>query len=201
MCEEARGPETRGPGRPREFDEDVALDAIMQVFWDNGYEGTSLSDIMAATGLKKASLYGTFGDKQEMYLKALARYHEEAVRKAADALREDGNPRQRIRAFLSAPIDAMLGGQDRRGCFLCNASADHAASSPETARIVQRGFETMASALAHALKDLKPGATAARLKAEAWMLLSVYSGLRIMVRSGLSVDHLTTARDAAVAVV
>ncbi len=59
-------------GRPREFDVDEALTKIMAVFWAKGFEGSSLSDLVAATGLKKGSLYAAFGDKRAMYLKALA---------------------------------------------------------------------------------------------------------------------------------
>ena len=59
-------------GRPREFNEEEALAKIMDVFWARGFEGATVSDLMAATGLKKGSLYAAFGDKRAMYLKALA---------------------------------------------------------------------------------------------------------------------------------
>jgi len=189
--------ETRGPGRPREFDEAAVLDAIMNLFWAQGYEGTSLADIMAVTGLRKASLYAAYGDKQAMYLAALGRYHEMAVDAAARALRGDGDPMDRIAAFLSAPIKAVADSGDRSGCFLCNASADQAAASPETGAIVQRGFETLAAALASTLAERHPGASIEDCEAKAWMVLSVYSGQRIMARSGVAIAHLETARDAA----
>ncbi len=191
--------ETRGPGRPREFDEDAALEKIMALFWRAGFEGTSLADIMAATGLRKASLYAAFGDKDAMYLKALGRYHEQTVLGAAVALRGPGDPKSRISAFLSAPIEAISTGQDRSGCFLCNASADRAALSPETAAIVSSGFQTLAGALSDALAECAPDRPAAEHDARAWMLLSVYSGLRIMARSGVELDSLKAARDTALA--
>jgi len=93
------------PGRPREFDPDEVLSKIMQLFWENGYEGTGLSDIIAATGMGKASLYSAFGNKQEMYLKALARYEALMVDSAVAILRAgDRPPLERINAFLSAPM-------------------------------------------------------------------------------------------------
>jgi AcrR family transcriptional regulator len=68
---------TRRPrGRPREFDVDQVLDAAMQVFWQKGYEATSLSDLTRATGLKSPSLYAAFGDKEALFRKVLDRYFQ-----------------------------------------------------------------------------------------------------------------------------
>ena len=55
-------------GRPREYNEDNVMSALLGLFWDKGYEATSLSDIMTATGLRKGSLYSLFGGKRDMYL-------------------------------------------------------------------------------------------------------------------------------------
>lgn len=63
-------------GRPREFDVDLALDRAIDVFWRNGYEGTSIADLTAAMGINPPSLYAAFGNKAELYRKALDRYVE-----------------------------------------------------------------------------------------------------------------------------
>ena len=63
-------------GRPKTFDETAALDQAMQVFWAKGYAPTSLTDLLAATGLSKSSLYETFGSKHDLFLKALERYRD-----------------------------------------------------------------------------------------------------------------------------
>ena len=65
--------------RKREFDEEEVLEALCDVFWEHGYDGTSYSQIMAATGLQKGSLYAAFGDKKALYLKAIGRYDQQAV--------------------------------------------------------------------------------------------------------------------------
>ena len=70
-------------GRPREFDEDGVLERALHVFWRLGYEATSVTDLMEATGLAKGSLYKAFGDKRSLFLKALDRYLE----RGRDALR------------------------------------------------------------------------------------------------------------------
>ena len=61
--------------RPRSFDPDEALDLARDVFWQKGFQGTSLDDVTAATGLAKPSLYAAFGDKNALFLKVLDRYH------------------------------------------------------------------------------------------------------------------------------
>lgn len=63
-------------GRPREFDIDEALERAMQVFWERGYEGVSLADLTKAMGITKPSLYAAFGNKAELFRKALERYNE-----------------------------------------------------------------------------------------------------------------------------
>lgn len=64
-------------GRPRQFDENQVLDQAMTVFWTNGYEATSMADLMNATGLHKGSLYQAFGNKHQLFVTALNRYLEE----------------------------------------------------------------------------------------------------------------------------
>jgi TetR/AcrR family transcriptional regulator, transcriptional repressor for nem operon len=60
--------------RPREFDEARVLDAVLQTFWAQGYDGTSIDDLLRTTGLGRASLYGAFGDKGRLFERAIARY-------------------------------------------------------------------------------------------------------------------------------
>ncbi len=178
------------PGRPREFDDVEMLRKIMSLFWKAGFEGVSLSHIMRETGLQKASLYAAFGDKRSMYLKALSQYHTDVVGAAARALRDERVPAaERITAFLTAPL-AAADQQDRSGCFLCNASADQADLNPETKAQVSRGFDQLARALTVPLATLNPGLSATELANTADTLLALYTGFRIMVRSGVAPDRL-----------
>ncbi len=187
-------------GRPREFDENDALARIMETFWRYGYEGTSLADLVEATELKKGSLYAAFGDKQHMYQKALAHYEQEIINPAAEFLSSGGSQSYaRIRDFLSAPIQAVWSDSDTRGCFLCNASADHADVDPDTARLVQRGFDKLEASLKTALANLDFRTAEARQLAR--LLLTVYAGLRIMARSGRTKATLEDARDSALAII
>ena len=187
------------PGRPREFDEADVLAKIMSLFWERGYEGTGLSDIMNATGLQKGSLYKAFGSKQDMYVRALTHYERLIVDAAVQALRTGDDPALRIRAFLSAPIEAAWDKNDRRGCFLCNASADHAALDPETQALVVRGYGKLEAALRVAVGDTRTDWPDATIASMAQLLLSVYSGLRVMARAHVDRDRLEGAKEAGLA--
>lgn len=181
------------PGRPREFDDTEVLRKIMKLFWKNGFDGVSLSLIMKETELQKASLYAAFGDKRSMYLKALGQYHTDVVAAAARALKDESVlARDRIEAFITAPL-AAAAQNDRSGCFLCNASADQSDLDAETKAQVSIGFEQLASALTAPLKQIEPDLNTSDLTSKAQVLLVLYVGFRIMVRSGIPVEGLELA--------
>ena len=185
-------------GRPREFDEDEALQQVLDVFWAKGFEGASLSDLVAATGLKKGSLYAAFGDKRSLYLKALALYDQAAIRRAVRLLTGSGSPEDRIGDFLQMAIDPVADRGDRRGCFLCNASVDQAILDARTESFVRESFKRLGRALAVALSQLaKRPSDDAWCESEAQQLLAVYFGLRVLAKGGHPVASLTDAKKAA----
>ena len=185
-----------GPGRPREFDETDVLAKITQLFWDKGYEGTGLSDIMNATGLKKGSLYAAFGNKQSMYHKAIEFYEQDVVAKACAMLRGDNPAIERLTAFLSAPIEAAHTAKDFRGCFLCNAGTDQANDDPQAATLIAQAFNRLENALTVAMKDYRSDLSDDDCREKAQTLLTLYAGLRVMGRSGAPKARLEAARDA-----
>lgn len=108
-------------GRPREFDVDAALQAAMELFWRKGYEGTSLSDLTDGMGITRPSLYGTFGNKEELFRKALERYHRTHMGFVAEAL---GQPTARavVERLLTGFADAQTQAPNPCGCLGVNAA-------------------------------------------------------------------------------
>jgi AcrR family transcriptional regulator len=185
----------QSPGRPRKFDEDETLSKIMQLFWENGYEATGLSDIIKVTDLGKASLYKAFGNKQSMYVKALSNYERLMVDGAVVVLRSrELAPLERIDAFLSSPIVAVRDNNDRRGCFLCNAAADRASLDEETGTLVRRGYDKMRAAIAHSLSEAFPNLPQQTINTRAEVVLTTYSGLRVMSRTDIGADPLEAVK-------
>ena len=137
--------------RHREFDPEVALEDAMRLFWEKGYHETSVRDLVAGTGVSHAGLYGTFGNKEEVFASALARYKAEVM--------------DRLMAELTAPeasLPQVIGhyerlfelGKDprfRAGCMICNAAVDRAHEDPEIAAQMRAHLENLTAAFRTAL--------------------------------------------------
>jgi AcrR family transcriptional regulator len=111
----------RAAGRPREFSADDALEAAMRVFWRQGYEGTSLSDLTAATGLNRPSLYAAFGNKQAFFRAALDRYADTHMAFMRRAL-EEPTARKAVEAWLRGFVASATDPRTPAGCLTVGAA-------------------------------------------------------------------------------
>ncbi|EKT0591048.1 TetR/AcrR family transcriptional regulator [Morganella morganii] len=117
-------------GRPREFDREVALRKAEQVFWQRGYEGTSMSDLVAALGIASARIYAAFGSKENLFREAIALYLAEEGA-FADAALQEPDTRSAIKKLLTGAVDTYTRDDRPHGCMvvlsLTNYSADNEA--------------------------------------------------------------------------
>ena len=104
-------------GRPRAFREDTALNAAMRVFWERGYEGTSLDDLTGAMGINRSSLYASFVDKESLFRRVITRYADGAVSYIQKALAQP-TARAVIEALLRGTAEALGDASHPRGCLL-----------------------------------------------------------------------------------
>ena len=116
----ARNP-TRSVGRPREFDEEVVLEAAMDAFQTKGYEATSLADLCEATGLHKGSLYQTFGDKHELFMRSLHHYSEKEFRDVMAVAFNSDSPLENVRAVVHKVCESV---GDCKGCLVINSMVE-----------------------------------------------------------------------------
>jgi len=151
-------------GRPLEFDRDQALDKAMQLFWRQGYDGTSMSDLTTALGVGRQSLYGAFGDKHTLFVACLERYTEEIFEKSLLSLLDgDGPPLAGIDRVLDA-WEAYVGSDQFKGCLLGKALAELGMTDPKLDALLRTKLDRIRGSLERALTrgqeagELDPGA-------------------------------------------
>lgn len=134
-------------GRPRAYDPDQALAQATAAFWDAGYSATSLDDLSAATGMNRPSLYGAFGDKRALYLKALEGYRAMAQAAMAKSLPYEGTLRKALGQLYDRAISLYLSGeQGARGCLLTSTAATEAVLDPDIRRAARAALEEIDAA-------------------------------------------------------
>jgi len=111
-------------GRVREFDEEKVLDAAMQLFWEKGYEATSLSDLTSRMGIQRPSIYSAFGDKKELFETALRKYTRSHAFETRTRLQSPQSVREAFRAFFENVIDEEYSDSPSRGCFCINTMVE-----------------------------------------------------------------------------
>src|SRR5262245_10384503 len=177
-------------GRPRAYDPDRALAQATAAFWDTGYSGTSLDDLSAATGMNRPSLYGAFGDKHTLYLKAIEGYRAKARAGMQAALPHDGPLKGALGELYRRAISLYLSGEHgARGCLLVSTAATEAVMDPEIRRAARVALEEIDAAfearLRHACEqgDLPRSADPAAL---AKLASAILHTLSIRARTGTS---------------
>ena len=181
-------------GRPRNFDPDLVLENAMQLFWSQGYEATSLQDLLAATGLSKSSLYESFGNKQSLFEAAFTRYFETRARHMLERLEQAESPLGFVReCLLSVLEDAQRGTP--RGCMLVNVANEFSTADPAVQPLIElatRRFRQVfecAFAQAQARGELSDRQSPAAL---ALYMHCAMSGLRTQTKSAIARKDLLT---------
>jgi AcrR family transcriptional regulator len=148
--------EPKRRGRPRAYQPEIALGKALDLFRKDGFAGTSLDDLSAATGMNRPSLYGAFGDKRELYIKSYQRYRADARAAMIDIFREEAPLRDRLQRIYAIALDIYLSGElGPRGCFTVMTAASEAVSDPEIRAMVLEGFVELDKAFANCFRHAK----------------------------------------------
>jgi TetR/AcrR family transcriptional repressor of nem operon len=169
--------------RLREFDTEAAVQAAMVAFRRHGYEGTSIQDLVEATGVGRGSLYAAFGSKDGLWLAAVDRYQEQYATPLIELLHGGAPARELIREVLVAVVDEIAHDGDRLACLIVTAAMERVAHDPETARRVRAVTESLEDALTEIIAE---GQAAGQLTGRpdardlARFLVMTLQGLRVM---------------------
>lgn len=166
-------------GRPRTYDTSAVVEAARDLFWEQGYEVTSVSDLEDRTGLGRSSLYQAFGSKHELFEVALRRYVQVEIEGMLSGLRQAGAGLEAIKGFFAGRARAFREDPSRtpRGCLMVNSIAELATRDPGVGREAAAHWERLHQAFAAALTEAaargelnpKDGGRRARLLASATM--------------------------------
>lgn len=179
-------------GRPPAFDYDEALEKALQLFWAHGYEGTSMAELMQAMGINKTSIYAAYGNKEQLFRKALQRYLSGPAAYAAQALQEP-SARDAVQRLLAESVTLLIGQKTPTGCLLVQGALscgrDSVLIQQELTAYRARFEQSLRQRLEQAKADgeLSAGTNAADL---AKYICTVHQGLSIQAAGGASKEEL-----------
>ncbi len=201
LMEQKAEPKRRG--RPRAYDPQVALARAAETFWRAGYAGTSLDDLVAATGMNRPSLYAAFGDKRDLYLKTLEHYREEGRALARHALAGEPTLRVFLKRFYDKALALYLRGGPR-GCYSIGTAATVAAVDEGVRAFLAESMRSTDAFLKSRIEKAKARGEIARdadPAALAYLASATLHTLAIRSRAGLPRKELDALARAAIEVI
>jgi TetR/AcrR family transcriptional regulator, copper-responsive repressor len=194
----------RPVGRPLAFDPEVALDRAVLVFWEKGYAGADTETLARAMGITKPSIYGTFGTKEQLFLKALHRYGDSIGNKAFAALTDAKNIREGVASFFTALVGQVSGDFGPCGCLIACVAASCCAEMESVREFSKSCLADTDQAIADIFaKAIVRGELPASFPAaqRASLMVDLMQGLAIRGRAGFSKAELSAMANEANAAV
>ncbi|MFC3745602.1 TetR/AcrR family transcriptional regulator [Paenibacillus sp. GCM10012306] len=177
--------------RSKEFEIDDVLEKAMNLFWQQGYEKTSMQDLVTGMGIHKRSMYDTFGDKHSLYMKAVERYERNVAERMKEQAGAQPTAKRAIRSLFEMVIRNDTGKP--KGCLMVNTAVELSLHDPEVDSLVQESFLTSERLLEKLVSNgQESGEISRRLEAPALAayLHNALVGLRVMVKTELDLSRL-----------
>jgi TetR/AcrR family transcriptional regulator, transcriptional repressor for nem operon len=133
--------------RTKQFDKHRALDEAMELFWERGYNATSISDLVDHLGVNRQSLYDTFGGKDELFLAALERYRKLQSAPVQQLLEREGPAAEVLREFFQKFVDTLVDGS-AKGCFMANTITELAGRDEGVSKVCAANARQIETAFA-----------------------------------------------------
>ncbi len=136
----------------KQFDETAVLERAMDLFWEQGYEATGMSELVAQMGVGRQSLYDTFGDKRSLFLSALEHYADTYQGAVLAVLEGSEPPLERIRRVVRMWQEGAS-GPHCRGCLLANSAAELGYADPEISEMIRARLRRLEDAIRRVLAE------------------------------------------------
>ena len=188
--------DARPRGRPRSFDETDVLDIAKDLFWQRGYEATSIKDLTEAMGMTPPSLYAAFGSKEALYRRVLDRYVETFGHRLLEGLFEEPDLRKAVSRIVHIWAQLLSGEAHPKGCMISLGMANHAPDHASVAQeLAARRAQTTRLILdrLEADKDQLPDGT--DLAGLANYIAMAILGMSVQARDGMSPQDMMRVAD------
>ena len=169
----------------KQYDEADVLNRAMEAFWARGYEATSITDLVAVTGINRGSLYNAFTDKRTLFLRAIEHYDKQHRRDFLAAVAQDHPPREAVLAAFEQVVESAKNGRNRKGCLLVNTALELSPHDREIEKVVKASLEEVEAffrSMIEAAQEqgtIRPDIPAAET---AQLLFGLFLGLRVITR-------------------
>lgn len=191
-------PKFTAMARTKAFDEQQVLDKALNLFWEKGYNGTSIQDLVDRLGINRASIYDTWGNKHQLYLASLTRYRQHASHWLLAQIRSDKPAREIIQSFLYNTIEQGVNDEKRKGCFVVNSCTELANQDIDVRGMVKENRETMEkvfSAIIQEGQETGEFNTAADSLTLSKYLYNTVTGLRVSMQGDSTIEELKAVAD------
>lgn len=176
-------------GRPRTYQRDEALNAAVELFWRQGYEATSLDDLLRAMKLSKSSFYADFKSKQALYLVCLEQYQRFVVDHLT-CLQTQSSSLQEFLHLVFQEVVEDAASDEPKGCLIVNSAVEFGQHRKEFSEDVRVALDAVQSTFERVIRDsIKQGEISPEVspKVSAKYLTTCLSGIRAMIKGGMSV--------------
>nr|WP_321443580.1 TetR/AcrR family transcriptional regulator [uncultured Cohaesibacter sp.] len=175
-------------GRARSFDDQDVLERATTLFWRQGYKGTSMRDLVEATGLAKASIYNAFGTKEDLFRSVLSYYIKEKQTHSLSFLEGGTNGREALIAFFNNILCTTAENQTTTGCLLVNTATEQSATDATMKELVDNGIARAQKTVTNTIKrGIEDGSIDPSVDAETsgLCLIGTILAIRVMARKGI----------------
>ena len=179
--------------RPKQFNEQEVLNKAIHLFWEKGYNATSIQDLVNHLGINRASLYDTFGGKSALYQSALSEYKKQNWSAMVSLLNSGLPVKEIIGQLMENALTEMTDVTGFKGCFVVNSAVELAPHDPEVHKLVQNNAEAFVNAFAEVFRKGQESGEVPLEKdpvALARYLYNTFNGMRVMAKSKPDPDFL-----------
>ena len=165
------------------FDENIALEKAMELFWKKGYHATSIQDLVTYLGLSRSSIYDTYGGKKQLFYKAFALYRSTNTLKFTDFLKQEQQIKKGLKKVFQMAIEQSIADLDKKGCFVVNTTTELIPGEIEIETAILENKNTFVSLFYDFLVKGEKSGEIPRgkdLKSIAILLFTLYNGIKVI---------------------